>query len=301
MNKILARVIRKVEQDYNIHIFSDKKYIEAIYLLVFGKKLNLKNPKTFNEKLQWLKLKDHNPKYTTMVDKFAVKDYVKKIIGSEYIIDTLGKWDSFDQIDFEQLPKQFVLKCTHDSGGLVICKDKEKLDKEKAKEKIEKSLKRNFYYIGREWPYKNVKPQIIAERYIEDSDGDLKDYKFFCFNGRVKFFKIDFDRDKFHRANYYDCNGELLFFGEKICPPDLNREIKIPKNINRMIELAEMLSQNMDFIRVDFYSLSDIDIKFGELTFYPASGFGALIPKEEDLIIGDILILSQSDNFENKV
>lgn len=293
MNKILARVIRKVEQDYNIHIFSDKKYIEAIYLLAFGKKLNLKNPKTFNEKLQWLKLYDHDPKYTTMVDKFAVKDYVKKIIGSEYIIDTLGKWDSFDQIDFKQLPKQFVLKCTHDSGGLVICRDKEKLDKEKAKEKIEKSLKRNFYYVGREWPYKNVKPQIIAERYMEDNNGDLKDYNFFCFNGKVKFFKINFDRKKSHRANYYDCNGNLLSFGEKKCPPDLNREMEIHKNISRMIELAEALSQDIDFLRVDFYSLSDDDIKFGELTFYPASEFGELILDEEDLRIDDILKNSQ--------
>ncbi len=293
MNRILARIIRKIEQDYNVHVFSDKKYVEAIYLLVFGKKLNLKNPRTFNEKLQWLKLYDHNPKYTTMVDKLAAKDYVEKIIGSEYIIDTLGRWDSFDQINFEQLPKQFVLKCTHDSGGLVICRNKEKLDKEKAKEKIEKSLKRNFYYVGREWPYKNVKPQIIAEEYMEDERGDLKDYKFFCFNGKVEFFKIDFDRESAHRANYYDCQGKLLSFGESLCPPKFDKKIELPANLKHMIELAEKLSVDKTFIRVDFYSVLNNNIKFGELTFYPASGFGKFIPENEDLRIGEMLRLPQ--------
>ena len=293
MNRILARIIRKIEQDYNVHVFSDKKYVEAIYLLVFGKKLNLKNPRTFNEKLQWLKLYDHNPKYTTMVDKLAAKDYVEKIIGSEYIIDTLGRWDSFDQINFEQLPKQFVLKCTHDSGGLVICRNKEKLDKEKARKKIEESLKRNFYYVGREWPYKNVKPQIIAEEYMEDERGDLKDYKFFCFNGKVEFFKIDFDRESAHRANYYDCQGKLLSFGESLCPPKFDKKIELPANLKHMIELAEKLSVDKTFIRVDFYSVLNNNIKFGELTFYPASGFGKFIPENEDLRIGEMLRLPQ--------
>ena len=165
----------------------DKMYIEMLYKVRMGRKLNLDNPQTFNEKLQWLKLYDRKPEYTTMVDKAAVKDYVADKIGSEYIIPTLGVWEHFDDIDFDQLPNQFVLKCNHDSGGLVICKDKASLDMEAAREKIESSLKRNFYYHSREWPYKNVKPCIIAEKYMVDESGtELKDYKFYCFGGDRK-------------------------------------------------------------------------------------------------------------------
>ena len=296
MNKTLARVIRKIEQDYDIHIFSDKKYIEAIYLLPFGKKLNLKSPKTFNEKIQWLKLYDHNPQYTTMVDKFAAKNYVEKIIGREYIIDTLGKWDSFDQIDFEQLPKQFVLKCTHDSGGLVICRDKEKLDKKKAKGKIEKSLKRNFYYVGREWPYKDVKPQIIAERYMEDEKGELKDYKFYCFNGEPQllyvskglenhntarrcFLTMDWEKTPFSRYGYSDFD---------VIPEK-------PEKFDEMKRLARKLSHGQDFLRVDFYQING-RVYFGELTFYPSSGFVRFYPDEYDEKLGDMLILHKIKN-----
>lgn len=295
MNSLYARIIRKIDRGYGLHIFSDETYLKAMYYLGFDKQLNLDTPETFNEKLQWLKLNDRNPLYTTMVDKYAAKEYVKNIIGSEYIIETLGKWDRFDQIDFAQLPNQFVLKCTHDSGGLAICRDKSRFDIQAAREKINNSLKRNFFYVGREWPYKNVKPQIIAERYMEDENGNLKDYKFFCFNGKVKFFKIDFEREKSHRANYYDCKGNLLSFGEEICPPNPNKKIDIPRNLNRMIELAEELSCDTDFLRVDFYSIADDDIKFGELTFYPASGFGRFVPEEKDLEIGNMLKLSQKN------
>lgn len=210
------------------------------------------------------------------------------------MIPTLGTYSCFEDINFDELPDQFVLKCTHDSGGLAICRNKKTFDIDKARIRIEKSLKRNFYYVGREWPYKNVKPRIIAEVYIEDNQGELKDYKFFCFNGKVKFFKIDFDRQISHKANYYDCDGEMLSFGEKICPPDFKREIEIPKNLACMIELAEKLSYDVDFLRVDFYSLSDDDIKFGELTFYPASGFGRFIADEQDFEIGDMLKISLS-------
>ena len=160
-----------------------------------GKKLNLKNPQTFNEKLQWLKLYDRKPIYTTMVDKYEVKQFVANIIGEEYIIPTLGVWNSFDDIDFDSLPDRFVLKTTHDSGGVVICSDKRKLDLDTARKKLTKSLKNNFYYQGREWPYKNVKPRIIAEKYvIDDITGELRDYKFFCFDGDPKFMFIATER-----------------------------------------------------------------------------------------------------------
>lgn len=291
MNKILARIIRKIEQDYNLHIFSDKKYIEAIYLLAFGEKLNLKNPRSFNEKLQWLKLYDHNPEYTAMVDKFAAKGYVKKIIGSEYIIDTLGKWDSFDQIDFEQLPKQFVLKCTHDSGGLVICRNKGKLDKEGAKEKIEKSLKRNFYYVGREWPYKDVKPQIIAERYMEDDEGDLKDYKFYCFNGEPQFLYVaeGLENHNTARRSFVTMDWKKAPFS-RCGYLEFDEMPEKPEKFGEMKYLARMLSRGKDFLRVDFYQIKG-RVYFGELTFFPSSGFVRFEPGEYDKKLGDMLIL----------
>lgn len=159
---------------------SDQKYIEMKFKSRMGYKLDLENPRTFNEKLQWLKLHDHRPEYTMMVDKYEAKEYVARVIGEEHIIPTLGVWDSFNEIDFNSLPNQFVLKCTHDSGGLVICKDKTSLNIDAAKRKIESSLKRNYYLVGREWPYKNVVPRIIAEKYMEDETScELKDYKVF--------------------------------------------------------------------------------------------------------------------------
>ena len=170
-----------------LRILPDKLYIQLQYFYHFYRFANLKNPQTFNEKLQWLKLYDRNPLYTTMVDKYKVKEYVANIIGKEYIIPTLAVYNNVEDIDFDRLPNQFVLKCNHDSGGLVICKDKSKLDKKGAIKKLSKALKNNFYYNGREWPYKNVKPCVIAEQYMEDSETEeLRDYKFFCFNGDVK-------------------------------------------------------------------------------------------------------------------
>lgn len=252
----------------------DEMYLKGMFRGEFQKKLNLNNPQTFNEKIQWLKLYDRKPEYTKMVDKYEAKKYVAERIGEEYIIPTLGIWDKFEDIDFESLPNQFVLKCTHDSGGLVICKDKSRFDKKEAKNKIESCLKRNFYYYGREWPYKNVKPRIIAEQYMEDnSSKDLKDYKFFCFGGKVKCFKVDFDRFIEHHANYFDESGHILNFGEAAYPPKFDANIPLPKNIELMEELAEKLSQNIPFLRADFYDLNG-KVYFGELTFYPASGFG---------------------------
>ena len=162
------RILFYLESKGFFNFLSDEKYLKFFYKLNMGKKLNLENPKTFNEKLQWLKLYDRKDIYTTMVDKYEVKRYVTDLIGEEYIVKNFGVWDSFDEIDFDKLPNQFVLKCTHDSGGLVICRDKSKLDIEKAKQKINKSLNRNYFYNGREWPYKNVKPRIIAEEYLEN-------------------------------------------------------------------------------------------------------------------------------------
>lgn len=274
-------------------VFPDKLYLELMFRLKMGYPLDLKNPQTFNEKLQWLKLYNRKPEYTQMVDKYAVKEYVAQIIGKEYIIPTTGVWDKFGQIDFSALPERFVLKTTHGGGGggVAICNDKEHFDTAEAKRKLGKSLSVDIYRNLREWPYKNVKRRIIAEEYMQDGSGELKDYKFFCFNGRVEFFKIDFDRFVDHHANYYDRNGKLLPFGEADLPPVPDKKLEIPHNIQEMIVLAEKLSAGIPFLRVDLYNI-DGKIYFGELTFFPASGMGRFAPSKYDYILGNYINLS---------
>ena len=270
---------------------NDKLAIKLGWYSHMSYRLNLKHPVSYNEKLQWMKLFDHNPSYTQMVDKFAVKDYVANIIGREYVIPTLGVWDSFDDIDFSLLPNQFVLKCTHDSGGLVICKDKSMLDVCAAKAKIENSLAVDFYAMGREWPYKNVPKRIIAEEYKEDKKtGELRDYKFFCFNGRVKWMFIATERQH-HEEPYFD------FFDEDFNHLDIRQghpnAPKIPEkpiNFEIMKQLASKLSKNLKQIRVDFYEV-DGKVYFGELTFFHHGGWTPFEPEEWDYIFGKELQL----------
>ena len=282
------------------HNVDDEEYLKKIYKVRMGKDLNLDNPKTFNEKLQWLKLHDRKPEYTTMVDKYEVKKYVADIIGEEYIIPTLGVWDNVEDIELDKLPNQFVLKCTHDSGSIVICKDKSKLDFEAAKKKLKKGLKRNLFWYGREWPYKDVKPRIIAEKYLTDMQAnDLYDYKFFCFGGTVRCFKVDFDRFIEHHANYYDLEGNILKFGEADLPPIPDKKIKMSKNIDKMVELAEKLTEQYPFLRADFYDANG-KIYFGELTFFPASGLGKFTPEDWDLKLGEWIQLPDKNNWGGK-
>ena len=269
----------------------DELYLKMVYYGEIGKTLNLKNPVTFNEKLQWLKLYDRKPIYQTMVDKYEVKQYVADIIGEKYVIPTLGIWDHVEDIPFKDLPDQFVLKCTHDSGSVVICKDKNDFDNERAKEKLRKKQRHSTYWFGREWPYKNMKPRIIAEKYLEDrSTAEQRDYKFFCFNGIAKCFKIDFDRFKEHHAHYFSVDGSLLKVAEAAYPPDYSRARRIPKHILQIKELAEQLSKVSPFLRADFYDV-DGSIYFGELTFYPASGLNKFIYEGNDEMLGSWLTI----------
>lgn len=281
--------LRKIK--YALKFLPDKLYIQIYYFSHFKKFANLKNPKTYNEKLNWLKLYDRNPQYIKMVDKYEVKRYVANIIGEEYIIPTLGVWDSFDEINFDTLPDQFVLKCTHDSEGLVIVKDKNKLDKSVAKEKIENALKLNFYYIGREWPYKGVKPRIIAEKYMEDhTDEELRDYKFFCFDGEPKAMFIASDRAKdATKFDYFDLNFKHLKIMQHY--PNAGR-VRKPVNFEKMKELSKKLSAHIPHVRVDFYEV-DGQLYFGELTFYHFSGFMPFKPAKWDTIFGNWLKLPE--------
>lgn len=260
-------------------LIPDRIYLQIVYFKHFRRFINFNNPKTFNEKIQWLKLNYRNEEYTKLVDKYRVKQYITKLIGEEYVIPTLGVWNNVDDIDFKSLPEKFVLKCNNDSGGIVICKNKKDFDEAKAKSFLKERLKNNGYWYGREWPYKNVKPCIIAEKYMEDSiSKDIKDYKFFCFNGSMEFFDIDIDRFIEHRANYYDRNGNFLPFGKTYCPPDYTKKIEMPKNLDKMIELAETISHNTVLSRIDFYEI-DGQVYFGEITFYPGSGFSPFTDK----------------------
>lgn len=267
----------------------DEQYLRWMYRSVFGKEPDLENPRTFNEKIQWLKLHDRRPEYTAMVDKYEVKKYVADKIGEQYIIPTYGVWDHFDEIDFDTLPDQFVLKCTHDSGGVVICRDKAAFDQKAARRKISKSLKKNYYYWGREWPYKNVKPRIIAEQYMESGDKAVpEDYKVYCFHGKPKYIVV------FH--NRFDSSKEL---SETVYDTDwipqgisLDDHFKVSNDIEPkpaclpvMLAFAERLSEGMAQSRIDFYIVDDL-LKFGEITLYTASGMQPMIPETLDEVLG---------------
>ena len=270
-------------------ILSDKTYIRLAFFRKFHRFPNLKVPKTFNEKLQWLKLYNRKPEYTTMVDKYEAKLYVAERLGEEYIIPTLGVWERFDDIDFDALPDQFVLKCTHDSGGLVICRDKSKLDKEKAKRKIEKSLKNNYFWQGREWPYKNVKPRIIAEQYMEDESGNgLRDYKFFTFNGESKFLYLSEGLEDHTTAkiSFVGLDGKEMPFHRADYRP-FDELPAMPANFAEMTELSNRLAKEVGspFVRCDFYSV-DGRIYFSEITFTPCGGALPFEPAEWDEKLG---------------
>lgn len=291
-------------QDFRLKLLTlfawvpDKKMIKVQYKIKTGKKLDLNNPKSFNEKLQWLKLYDRKDIYTTMVDKYEAKKYVANIIGEEHIIPTLGIYDRFDDIDFESLPNQFVIKCTHDSGGLVICKDKKTLDIAEAKKKIENRLKKNPFYYCREWPYKNVKPRIIIEKYMSDESGDdLKDYKFFCFNGDPKILLVCSNRSKDLKETWFDKDFNKLKIVEGGHKND--NSLEKPKKLKEMLKLSEILSKNIRFVRTDFYEING-KVYFGEITFFPASGFERFEPEEWNDKMGSWISLSDKEQVNAK-
>ena len=268
---------------------SDQEYLKKAFKLNMGKELNLENPQTFNEKLQWLKLYNRKPEYTVMVDKYLARDYIAKAIGEEYLIPLLGVWDSPDEIDFDALPDQFVLKCNHNSGtGMCICKDKSKLNIDKVKAELAKGLAENYYLAHREWPYKDVPRKIIAEKYMVDESGtELKDYKFFCFNGKVKLLFVAKDRMKEGeetKFDFFDENFNHLPFTNG--HPNSEPPYYKPENFEKMKELAEKLSTGIPHLRVDFYNING-KIYFGELTFFHWSGMVPFKPEEWDYKLGE--------------
>ena len=274
------------------HINDDKLFIKWEFFFAMKYFPNLKKPLTYNEKLQWLKINDIHDEYTSLVDKYEVKKYIKRLIGDEYIIPTLGVWDKFEDIDFNKLPNQFVLKTTHDSGGIIVCKDKSKLDLDYARNKINRSLRHNYYLEHREYPYKNVKPRIIAEQYMVDESGtELKDYKFFCFNGNVKFLFVATDRPYDTRFDFFDTSFKHLPF--KQGHPWATKKISRPTRFEEMLDIATTLSKGFPHVRVDLYNING-KIYFGELTFFHFSGNVPFEPKEWDYKIGEWLELPKS-------
>ena len=275
-------------------IKNDKTFLKWKYYTVFHRFPNLKNPQTYNEKLQWLKLHDKRPEYTQMVDKAEAKNYVSNIIGEEYIIPTFGVYSHFDEIDFEKLPNQFVIKCTHDSGGVVVCKDKSIFDVQAARKKIEYGLGKSAYWGTREYPYKNVPPRIIVEAYMEDESGyELKDYKIFCFDGKPEFLFVATDRGikgEETKFDFFDLEWNHLPFTNG--HPNSTKPIKKPENFEKMMELSAQLSQNIPQVRVDLYNING-KIYFGELTFFHWSGMTPFVPEDWDYKFGEMICLPQ--------
>lgn len=295
--KFTRRGIRFLAAKGCFNFLSDEKYLKLKYWACIGKRLDLNNPKTFNEKLQWLKLYDRSELYTKLVDKYDVREYIKSKIGEEYLVPLYGVWNSFEEIDFDELPDQFVLKCTHDSGGVVICKNKKFFNRKNAKDKLKKHLSHNFYYLGREWPYKNIKPRIIAEPYLEDKKyGELRDYKFYMFNGELALSFVCSDRANSVKYTFFDKNKKFLDIKQCDCPNDPT--VELPQEYELMVDLARKLSKDFIHVRVDFYEINN-KVFFGELTFYDASGFGYFEPEEWDKKIGDMLKLPKLEKENN--
>lgn len=290
---ILVKLLTK-----NIIPVSDDRFIRLVFKLKLNRNINLSNPQSLNEKCQWIKLYDRNPLYSKLVDKYEVKNIVEKKIGENYIIPTIGIYNTFDEIDFDKLPNKFVIKCTHDSGGLVVCTDKNKLNLKKARNKISKSLRKNYYYDWREWPYKNVKPRIIIERYMGEN---LMDFKIQCFNGKVDNILVCAERASSSGVKYYYFNKNWEFLNYSINTNEEEaKKITKPDNLDEMLDVAKKLSEGLPEVRVDLYNVQN-HIYFGEMTFFSEAGFDTTITTVADYEMGKHFILpkKKEDKYEN--
>ena len=272
----------------------DRMYLKVLYRVIMGRKLNLKNPKEYNEKLQWLKLNDRKPEYSTMVDKYEVRGYIEDLLGDKYLIPCLGIYDSVDDIDIDALPDRFVLKCTHDSGSVEICKDKSSFDIEGARHRLSQAMKRNYYATYREWPYKYVKPRIIAEGYLEGDGGDLKDYKVMCFNGEAKIIEVHENRfveGKVHTQTFYDREWNIVPLTQ-VETVTVDRPGERPRQLDEILRLSELIAKDMYHARIDWYIEGD-KIYFGEITFFDGSGFESFSTPEMERMLGDMINLPE--------
>lgn len=270
------------------HNMPDKVYLQLLYTIRFGKRLHLKKPMSFNEKLNWLKLYGRRDIYSTMADKYAAKAYVANLIGNEYVVENYGVYNSWDEIDFDRLPNQFVIKGTHDSGGAFVCKNKDEFDYEGVRHKVEKNLRKNYFFDLREWPYKYIPPRIIVDRLLDDHTGkELRDYKFWCFNGVPTYMYCTIKGENVYE-NFYDMNFNVANINHGF--PRHKPEFEKPKEFELMKELAAKLSVGIPFVRVDFFDVEG-KVYFGEFTFYDWGGLRPFNSYEEDLELGKLLHL----------
>lgn len=287
-----SRIIKRIAR---VHMVSDELAIKLLYWNAFHTRLDLNNPSTFNSKLQWLKLHDRNPLYSTLVDKYLVKQWVSERIGEEHVPKTLGAWTSVDNIDIDELPERFVLKTNHDNGGIAICKNRDAFDLEKAKEKLDMHLKRNFYWINREWPYKGVSPLVFAEEYIESDseDGDLVDYKILCFGGVPRLIEVHKKRyTQQHTQDWYDCTWNRLDIGQNgVCQSAVADDK--PALLDEALEFSRILSQGLPHVRVDWYFAS-ARLLLGELTLYDGAGYDSFDSIEWDELLGSWIDLNMA-------
>lgn len=268
-----------------------KPYLKIVYKIKAGKKLNLKNPVTFCDKQNWLKVNDIHPEYTQLVDKIGVRDYIKENFGEEYLFPIHGVWENFDDIDFESLPEKFVLKCNHDSGSVKVITDKSKINKEELKDFFTGRLKMNSYVFGREYPYKDVKPLIYAEKYmVADGESDINDYKFFCFDGKPEIMFIATDRSQDVKFDFFDMDFNHLDIVN--IHEQSGIEIQKPKMFEQMKEFAAKLSQGMKFVRIDLYEIGG-KIYFGEFTFFHGGGFWPMYPEKWEYELGKLIDISK--------
>ena len=266
-------------------------YLSVQYKNYMGKSLNLKHPQTFNEKLQWLKIYDRNPKYTNLVDKYEVRNYIARTIGEKFLIPIYGVYQNYEDIEFDRLPEEFVLKPNHTSGDVYICRNKSDINHCQLKRMVKRWLRKRYYWVHREWPYKNIKPRIICEKYMVDESGsELKDYKFMCFNGRVKCLFVCRNRNSASGLNvdFYDTDWKPLPFIRHY--PNSGEILPKPKNFDQMKKFAEVLAKEIPCVRIDFYEVEEI-LYFGEMTFYPGSGYEEFSPETYDYMLGDWLTL----------
>ena len=294
LRKIFGRNLRGKIM-YALSFLPDKPYLQLFYFATTRRFINFKNPKGFNEKIQWLKVNDRRPEYSKLVDKLAVRDHIAEVLGEEYLFPLLGKWESFEDIDFDSLPNQFVMKCNHDSGSTKVIKDKSVLTQEDFDEMNEfysKRLKRDFYYAGREYPYKGIKPYIIAEQLMVDEtapEKSIEDYKFFCFNGEPKVMFVATDRATDCKFDFFDMDFNHLDLVN--IHPNADKPIKKPELFDEMKELATKLSKGMRHVRIDLYELNG-RIYFGEYTFFHGGGFQLCHPEKWERQLGDWIDIS---------
>lgn len=269
----------------------DRVFLRLVYRGLMSKKLDLNNPTTYNEKLQWLKLNDFHDFYTDIVDKYEVRKFVESKIGDKYLTKLFGVWSNFDEIDISKLPNSFVLKCTHDSGGVLVCKDKGSINLIDARKKFNKAIKKNFFDIGRELPYKKITPRIICEELLTNNDGsEIMDFKFFCFHGVPKFMYIASDRSFDTKFDFFDLSFKK--FDLKQYYPNSNKPFKKPDNFDEMIDIARKLSVGFPHVRIDLYNVNN-KIYFGEITFYHLSGFKRFKPDNFDYAFGEYINLDR--------